>query len=127
MSGDEIPGVAEIFRFTAGASRALQAPASDEYLSGYLSVIRREPLGVVGAITPWNYPLLTASWKIATALAMGNVMVLKPSELTPLTTLRFMQLVDDVLPRGVLNVVLGTGPDVGAAIAEGTSIVSLVR
>ena len=117
VSREEIPGVAEIFRFMAGASRALQAPATDEYLSGYLSMIRREPLGVIGAITPWNYPLLTASWKIAAALAMGNTMVLKPSELTPLTTLRFMQLVGDVLPNGAVNVVLGTGDPVGAAIS----------
>lgn len=118
VSSDEIPGVAEIFRFMAGASRALQAPASDEYLTGYLSMIRREPLGVIGAITPWNYPLLTASWKIAAALAMGNTMVLKPSELTPLSTLRFMQLVSDILPPGLVNVVLGTGVEVGAAISD---------
>lgn len=117
LAVEEMPGVSEIFRFMGGAARALQAPATDEYVPGHLSMLRREPHGVIGAITPWNYPLLTASWKIAAALAMGNTMVLKPSELTPLTTLRFMELVADVLPAGVVNVVVGTGPEVGAAIA----------
>ncbi|CAB4942998.1 unannotated protein [freshwater metagenome] len=123
----ELPGVPEIFRFMGGAARALQAPAAHEYVAGYLSMILREPHGVIGAITPWNYPLLTASWKIATALAMGNTMVLKPSELTPLTTLKFMELVGDILPAGVLNVVTGTGPEVGAAITNhpGIDMVSL--
>ena len=115
---EEIPGVSEIFRFMGGAARALQAPASDEYVTGHLSVLRREAHGVIGAITPWNYPLLTASWKIAAALAMGNTMVLKPSELTPLSTLHFMALVADILPPGVLNVVLGDGPEVGTAISD---------
>jgi 1-pyrroline dehydrogenase len=127
VSAAEIPLVAAVFRFMAGAARALQSPASDEYVTGYLSVLRREPVGVVGAVTPWNYPLLTASWKIAAALAMGNTMVLKPSELTPLTTLRFMELVEGILPPGVLNIVLGTGPSVGAAISrhQGIDLVSL--
>ncbi|GGF33850.1 aldehyde dehydrogenase family protein [Subtercola lobariae] len=119
---DEILGTAEAFRFLAGAARALQAPAPDEYVGGQLSMIRREPVGVVGAITPWNYPLLTASWKIAPALAMGNTVVLKPSELTPLTTLLFMDLIKDVLPAGVLNIVLGTGREVGAALSEHTAV-----
>jgi len=118
LATEELQGVGEVFRFMAGASRALSAPAADEYLSGHLSVLRREPHGVVGAITPWNYPLQMASWKLAAALAMGNTVVLKPSELTPLTTVRFMELVADVLPAGVVNVVLGTGPIVGAAITE---------
>lgn len=118
VSREEIPGVGQAIRFLAGASRALSAPAPQEYLAGHLSMLRRESVGVVGAITPWNYPLLTASWKIGAALAMGNTMVLKPSELTPLTTLRFMDLVSGILPVGVLNLVLGTGQDVGAAIAE---------
>ncbi len=127
VSRGEIPVVAESIRFMAGAGRALQAPATDEYVSGYVSMIRREPVGVVGAITPWNYPLMTASWKIAGALTVGNTMVLKPSELTPLTTLRFMDIVSDILPAGVLNVVLGTGIDVGAALSQhpGIDLVSL--
>lgn len=127
VSREEMPVVAESIRFMAGAARALQAPATDEYMSGYVSMIRREPVGVVGAITPWNYPLMTASWKIAGALTVGNTMVLKPSELTPLTTLRFMDLVSDILPAGVLNVVLGTGPEVGAALSQhpGIDLISL--
>lgn len=117
LAAEEIPGVSETLRFMAGAARALQSPATEEYVTGHVSMLRREPHGVIGAVTPWNYPLMTASWKIAAALAMGNTMVLKPSELTPLTTLRFMELVADVLPAGVVNVVVGTGPEVGAAIA----------
>jgi aminobutyraldehyde dehydrogenase len=115
---EEITGVGEVFRFMGGAARALQSPTAQEYVAGHLSMLRREPHGVIGAITPWNYPLLTASWKIAAALAMGNTVVLKPSELTPLTTLRFMELTADILSAGVVNVVLGTGPEVGAAIAR---------
>ncbi len=127
VSRPEVTLAGDIFRFLAGAARALQAPATEEYVTGYVSMIRREPVGVVGAITPWNYPLLTAVFKIAGALAVGNTMVLKPSELTPLTTLRFMELVSDILPPGVLNVVVGTGADVGSAISQhpGIALVSL--
>jgi 1-pyrroline dehydrogenase len=117
LAQEELPGVGEMFRFVAGACRALQAPAPQEYVAGHLSMIKREPHGVIGAVTPWNYPLMTASWKIGPALAMGNTVVLKPSELTPLTTLRFMQIVQDVVPAGVINVVLGTGPGVGSALS----------
>lgn len=127
MAKDEMPVVAESLRFMAGAARALQSPATDEYVTGYVSMIRREPVGVVAAITPWNYPLMTASWKIAGALSVGNTMVLKPSELTPLSTLKFMELVADILPPGVLNVVLGTGAEVGAAMTAhpGIDLISL--
>jgi 1-pyrroline dehydrogenase len=127
LAAEEIPGASEVLRFMAGAARALQSPATDEYLAGHVSMLRREPHGVIGAVTPWNYPLMTASWKIAAALAMGNTMVLKPSELTPLTTVRFMELISDILPAGVLNVVLGTGQQVGAALAAhpGIDMVSL--
>ena len=123
----EIDLIGDVFRFHAGAARAMQAPATQEYVSGYLSMLRREPLGVVGAITPWNYPLLTAVFKLAGALAAGNTMVLKPSELTPLTTLRFMAIVADILPPGVVNVVLGTGEEIGSAISRhpGIDMVSL--
>lgn len=123
----EIGMIGDILRFHGGAARALLAPAPEEYVSGYFSILRREPVGVVGAITPWNYPLLTAIFKIAGALAMGNTMVLKPSELTPLSTLRFMEIVADILPPGVLNIVLGTGETVGSAISAhpGISLVSL--
>lgn len=127
MAREEMPVVAESLRFMAGAARALQSPATDEYVTGYVSMIRREPVGVVGAITPWNYPLMTASWKIAGALSVGNTMVLKPSELTPLSTLKFMELVAEILPPGVLNVVLGTGAEVGAAMTQhpGIDLISL--
>jgi aminobutyraldehyde dehydrogenase len=118
VSRAEIGMGGDIFRFLAGAARAMQAPATEEYVSGYVSMIRREPVGVVGAITPWNYPLLTAVFKIAGALAAGNTMVLKPSELTPLTTIHFMKLVADILPPGVLNIVLGSGSVVGSAISQ---------
>ncbi len=123
----EIDLIGDIFRFHGGAARALQAPATQEYTSGYVSMLRREPLGVIGAITPWNYPLLTAVFKMAGALAAGNTMVLKPSELTPLTTLRFMEIIADILPQGVINVVLGTGEVIGSAISRhpGIDMVSL--
>lgn len=109
----EIGMIGDILRFHAGAARALTAPAPDEYAPGHLSILRREPVGVVGAVTPWNYPLLTAVFKLAGALAAGNTVVLKPAELTPLTTLRFMEIVAGILPPGVVNLVLGTGPEVG--------------
>ena len=123
----EMAMIGDIFRFLSGAARAMHAPAPMEYVSNHFSMVVREPLGVVGAITPWNYPLLTAVFKIAAALAAGNAMVLKPSELTPLTSLRFMEIVSGILPPGVLNVVLGTGEEVGSAISrhEGIDMVSL--
>src|SRR3712207_9445625 len=87
----------------------MQGPTSGEYLEGYTSMIRREPVGVVGQITPWNYPLMMAIWKIGPALAGGNTIVLKPAATTPLTTLRFAEIAAEVLPLGVLNVVPGAG------------------
>src|SRR5947208_911883 len=87
-------------------------------MRGYTSMLRREPLGIVGGIAPWNYPLMMAVWKLAPALAAGNVQVLKPSEQTPLTTLRFAELAGDVLPAGVLNVITGDGEPVGAGIVR---------
>lgn len=117
VSRGDIPGVSDALRFMAGAVRAQSAPAPGQYVTGQFSVLVREPVGVIGAITPWNYPLLTASWKFAPSLAVGNTMVLKPSELTPLTTLAFAELVRDILPPGVLNIVLGDGPVVGNALS----------
>ncbi len=114
---DEVVSSADCFRFMAGAARVPEGQAADEYVRGATSIIRREPIGVVGQITPWNYPLQMAAWKLAPALAAGNTTVLKPSELTPLTTLRFAELVADLLPPGVLNIVCGYGEPVGAAIA----------
>jgi 1-pyrroline dehydrogenase len=123
----EVARSAERLRFFAGAARILDGIASAEYAPGFQSFVRREPVGVVAAVTPWNYPLHMASWKIAPALAAGNTVVLKPSELTPLTALRLAEIARDVLPPGVLNVVCGSGETVGAALVEhpGVALVSL--
>ncbi|AXS41528.1 gamma-aminobutyraldehyde dehydrogenase [Breoghania sp. L-A4] len=110
---DEIPAVVDVFRFFAGAARCQIGSAAGEYLPGHTSMIRRDPIGVVAQIAPWNYPLMMASWKIAPALAAGNTVVLKPSEQTPLTTLKLARLVADILPEGVLNVIVGRGESVG--------------
>jgi 1-pyrroline dehydrogenase len=114
----ELPVCADNFRFFAGAARVLEGKAAGEYMRGYTSWLRREPIGVVGGIAPWNYPLMMAVWKMAPALAAGNVQVLKPSEQTPLTTLRFAQLAADILPPGVLNVITGDGVPAGEAIVK---------
>jgi 1-pyrroline dehydrogenase len=115
---DEMPVCADNIRFFAGAARILEGRSSGEYMKGYTSIIRREPLGIVGQIAPWNYPLMMAVWKFAPALAAGNVSVLKPSEQTPLSTLRFAQLAAEVIPPGVLNVITGDGEPVGAGIVR---------
>jgi 1-pyrroline dehydrogenase len=115
---DEMPVCADNIRFFAGAARVLEGRATGEYMKGYTSMIRREPIGIVGQIAPWNYPLMMAVWKFAPALAAGNVSVLKPSEQTPLSTLRFAELAADVIPPGVLNVITGDGEPVGAGIVR---------
>ena len=115
---DELPVCADNLRFFAGAARVLEGKAAGEYMKGYTSWLRREPIGIVGGIAPWNYPLMMAIWKLAPALAAGNVQVLKPSEQTPLTTLRFAQLAGEILPPGVLNVVTGDGIPTGEAIVK---------
>ena len=104
------------WKFFASAGRFLEGRAAGEYMTGYTSMLRREPLGVVGSIAPWNYPLNMATWKIAPALTVGNTVVLKPSELTPYTALRLAELAADVLPPGVLNVVCGQGETAGVAL-----------
>jgi 1-pyrroline dehydrogenase len=114
---DEMDLTIDNFRFFAGGARAMEAKPAGEYMSGYTSMLRREPLGVIGSIAPWNYPLMMAAWKIGPALAAGNTVVLKPSELTPLSVLRLAELLADELPPGVLNVVTGTG-EAGAALVE---------
>ncbi len=114
----ELPEMADNLRFFAGAARTLEGRATGEYARGRTSWIRREPIGVVAGIAPWNYPLWMAIWKLAPALAAGNVQVLKPSEQTPLTLLRFAQLAADVLPAGVVNVVTGDGVPVGERLAQ---------
>jgi betaine-aldehyde dehydrogenase len=113
VTNDELPAMADNLRFFAGAARLLEGKSTGEYMRGYTSMIRREPLGVVAGIAPWNYPLMMAVWKLAPALAAGNTQVLKPSEQTPLSLLRFAQLAADVLPAGVLNVVTGDGVPAG--------------
>ena len=106
---DEMPVCSDNLRFFAGAARILEGRAAGEYMKGYTSMVRREPLGIVGGIAPWNYPLMMAVWKLAPALAAGNVQVMKPSEQTPLSLLRFVELAQDAIPAGVLNVVTGDG------------------
>jgi betaine-aldehyde dehydrogenase/aminobutyraldehyde dehydrogenase len=117
-AAEELPLCVDHLRFFAGAARVLEGKAAGEYMQGYTSMVRREPLGVVAQVTPWNYPLNMATWKIGPALAAGNTVVLKPSELTPLTTLRLAELALDVLPPGVLNVITGHGDPVGAALVR---------
>ncbi|MGH2995845.1 MAG: aldehyde dehydrogenase family protein, partial [Gaiellaceae bacterium] len=102
---DEPPEMADNLRFFAGAARILEGRATGEYMRDHTSWIRREPLGVVAGIAPWNYPLWMAVWKLAPALAAGNAQVLKPSEQTPLTLLRFLELAEGIIPPGVLNVI----------------------
>jgi 1-pyrroline dehydrogenase len=124
---EEIPPIADCFRFFAGAARALEGRAAGEYMAGFTSFIRRESLGVVASIAPWNYPLMMAAWKLGPALAAGNAVVLKPSEWTPLTALRLAELAADILPPGVLNVITGDGEPVGAGLVRhpGVAMVSL--
>jgi aminobutyraldehyde dehydrogenase len=113
---DEIPAIVDCFRFFAGAARCLPGSAAGEYLRGFTSMIRRDPVGVVASIAPWNYPLMMAAWKLAPALAAGNTVVLKPSEQTPLTTLRLAAHLAEIFPPGVVNVVTGRGENVGAPL-----------
>lgn len=113
---DEIPGVVDCYRFFAGAVRCIPAPAAGEYLEGFTSMVRRDPIGIVGSIAPWNYPLMMMAWKLAPALAGGNTIVFKPSEQTPLTALKLANVMADILPEGVINVVVGRGHTVGNAI-----------
>jgi aminobutyraldehyde dehydrogenase len=110
---DELPAIADVFRFFAGASRCMSGSAAGEYLPGHTSMIRRDPVGVVVSIAPWNYPLMMAAWKLGPALAAGNTVVLKPSEQTPLTALKLAEFIADIFPAGVVNMVFGRGPSVG--------------
>ena len=113
---DEIPFVVDNLRFFAGAARCMEGRATGEYMAGYTSMLRREPVGVVGQIAPWNYPLMMAIWKIGPALAAGNTVVLKPSEQTPMTAALLAQICAEHLPDGVLNVVFGHGEAAGAPL-----------
>jgi len=118
LARSEVPFMVDNLRFFAGACRCMEGKAAGEYLAGYTSMIRREPVGVVGSIAPWNYPLMMAVWKVGPALAAGNTVILKPSEQTPLTSLRLMELAGDIFPPGVLNVITGHGEPVGAGIVR---------
>jgi betaine-aldehyde dehydrogenase len=114
---DEIAVMVDNLRFFAGAARCMEGRAAGEYMEGHTSMIRREPVGVIGQITPWNYPMMMAVWKIGPALATGNTIVLKPAETTPVTTLRLAELAAEWLPAGVLNVVCGRG-ETGQRLVE---------
>jgi len=116
VASDEIPVMVDNLRFFAGAARCLEGRAAGEYMEGYTSFVRREAVGVIGQVTPWNYPLMMAIWKIAPALAAGNTVVLKPAETTPITTVRFAELTAELLPKGVFNVVTGRGEPTGQAL-----------
>jgi betaine-aldehyde dehydrogenase len=116
VKSDEIPVMADNLRFFAGAARCLEGRAAGEYMEGYTSFTRREAIGVIGQVTPWNYPLMMAIWKFGPALAAGNTVVLKPAETTPITTIRLAELAADVLPKGVLNVLTGPGRPTGEAL-----------
>lgn len=113
---DEMPLTIDVFRFFAGAARTMTGSAAGEYVAGHTSMIRRDPVGPVAAIAPWNYPLMMAAWKLAAPIAAGCTVVLKPSEITPLSTLRAAELLNDILPKGVLNVIHGRGATIGDAL-----------
>jgi len=118
VSRDEMPFSADNLRFFAGAARILEGKSTGEYVKGYTSMIRREPIGIVAGICPWNYPLMMAVWKMGPGLAAGNVQILKPAEQTPLSLLRFVELAKDVIPEGVLQVVTGDGVPTGQRLVE---------
>jgi len=117
-AGGEVGSMVDNLRFFAGAGRTMGGLAAGEFMDGKTSIIRREPVGVVGQITPWNYPLMMAVWKIGPALATGNTVVLKPAETTPLTTLKMAEWAAEIFPPGVLNVVSGHGEDAGAPLVR---------
>jgi betaine-aldehyde dehydrogenase len=113
---EEMPFLCDNLRFFGGAGRVMEGKAAAEFVAGRTSIIRREPIGVVGQITPWNYPLMMAIWKIGPALATGNTIVLKPAESTPVSTVRLAELAGEILPPGVLNVITGHGKPAGSSI-----------
>ncbi|MFZ1680770.1 MAG: gamma-aminobutyraldehyde dehydrogenase [Rhizobiaceae bacterium] len=116
VTNDELPAIVDCWRFFAGAVRCMPGTAAGEYLPGFTSMIRRDPIGVIASIAPWNYPLMMMAWKLAPAIGGGNTVVFKPSEQTPLTALKLARILAEVLPEGVVNVVLGRGESVGNAL-----------
>jgi betaine-aldehyde dehydrogenase len=116
VTDDELPVMADNLRFFAGAARTMTGLPAGEYMEGYTSFTRREAVGVIGQVTPWNYPLMMAIWKFGPALAAGNTVVLKPAETTPITTVRLAELAAEILPKGVLNIVTGPGRPTGEAL-----------
>ena len=119
---EEMDACVDIFRFMAGAVRSMSGIAAGEYMEGYTSMIRRDPVGVVASISPWNYPLMMAAWKLAPPLATGCTMVLKPSELTPLTTLKLVGMLQDIYPKGVVNILSGRGGTTGSQMINHAGI-----
>ena len=124
---DELPAIADCYRYFAGAVRNMHGAVAGEYLAGHTSMIRRDPIGVVASIAPWNYPLMMMAWKLAPAIAGGNTVVMKPSEQTPLTALRMARVLAEVLPEGVVNVIVGQGGTVGNTLIHhpGVDMISL--
>ena len=124
---DEIPAIADCYRYFAGAVRNMHGALAGEYLAGHTSMIRRDAIGVVASIAPWNYPLMMMAWKLAPALAGGNTVVLKPSEQTPLTALKMARIFADILPEGVVNIIVGQGGSVGNTLINhpGVDMVSI--
>ncbi|MCP4384347.1 MAG: gamma-aminobutyraldehyde dehydrogenase [Hyphomicrobiales bacterium] len=124
---DEIPAIVDCFRFFAGAVRCMPGSAAGEYMTGFTSMIRRDPVGVVASIAPWNYPLMMMAWKLCPSVAAGNTVVFKPSEQTPLTALKMAKLLSEELPEGVVNVIVGRGASVGSALINhpGVDMLSL--
>ena len=124
---DELPAIADCFRFFAGAVRNMHGAVAGEYLPGHTSMIRRDPIGVVASIAPWNYPMMMMAWKLAPAIAGGNCVVMKPSEQTPLTALKLAKALAEVLPEGVVNIVVGQGGTVGNTLINhpGVDMISL--
>ncbi len=124
---DEIPAISDTFRYFAGICRAASGAAAGEYMEGHTSMIRRDPIGVVAQVAPWNYPLMMMAWKVAPALAAGNTVVFKPSEQTPLTALKVTEILSDLLPSGVMNIIAGVGEKVGSRLINhpGIDMISL--
>ena len=127
VRNEEIPAVADCFRYFAGAVRNMHGPIAGSYMEGHTSMIRRDPIGVVASIAPWNYPIMMMAWKLAPALAGGNTVVMKPSEQTPLTALAFARILAGILPEGVVNVITGQGSSVGNALVNhpGVDMISI--